>query len=145
MSYAQLSQRFEKISHLGHFAALAEWDEATMMPKGGAGARADALGTLEEVRHEMSVDPQIATWIDAAKGESLDDWQNANLREIERSYKIQIAFSSELVGARARARSRSQHEWTALRPKNDWESFVPTLEAVLELAADAGVDDVTTR
>ena len=138
MSYAQLHRRHTKLSHLGHFTALAQWDEATMMPKGGAAIRGDAMGTLEELRHELSVDPQIADWIEAARNEALDDWQSANLREIERSYRIQTAFSSELVGARTRTRSHCQHQWTKLRPINDWESFVPALEAVLELEREAG-------
>ena len=90
MSYAQLHARFEKISHLGHLAALAEWDEATMMPAGGAAARGAALGTLEELRHELSVDPEIEAWIGAAKSEDLDDWRRANLRQ-DRVFGVEFA------------------------------------------------------
>jgi carboxypeptidase Taq len=138
VSYAQLSAQHEKISHLSHFAALAEWDEATMMPSGGAATRGEALGTLEEFKHELSTDPRMKTWIAAAKQEELDTWQAANLREIERGHLMHGAFSGRLVGERARARSRCQSRWIQLRRENDWDSFVPELEAVLELEREAG-------
>ena len=34
--YKQLENSFRQLSHLNHLGAICNWDEATMMPVGGA-------------------------------------------------------------------------------------------------------------
>ena len=55
----ELRERLGEIHDLGRAASLLAWDERTMMPKGGAEARAETLATLARVRHEMFIDDEI--------------------------------------------------------------------------------------
>src|SRR5437879_5534619 len=45
-----------------------DWDQHTMMPRRGAENRAEALSTLERIRHEKFVSARTGDLIDAAEG-----------------------------------------------------------------------------
>src|SRR5690606_21516992 len=114
------------------------WDEATMMPRGGGAARADAMAVLAELHHERACDPRVGELLGAAQAlASLSDWQQANLERMRRSWLRNTALPRELVGARARARTRSEQAWRDLRASNDWAGFRPFLEEVLALEREA--------
>ena len=55
----ELRARLGEIHDLSRAASLLAWDERTMMPAGGAEARAEQLATLARVRHEMFIDDEI--------------------------------------------------------------------------------------
>jgi Zn-dependent M32 family carboxypeptidase len=52
---AQLKARLEKIADLERITRLLTWDQQTMMPKAGYEHRADHLGTLRRLSHEILV------------------------------------------------------------------------------------------
>ena len=57
----ELRERLREIHDLGRADSLLAWDERTMMPKGGAAARAETMATLARVRHEMFIADQIGS------------------------------------------------------------------------------------
>ncbi|MEE1556365.1 MAG: carboxypeptidase M32, partial [Alphaproteobacteria bacterium] len=59
-AYEQLCERFARLANVNGAAAVLHWDAATVMPTGGAGARAEQLATLSLVAHEMLCHPEIA-------------------------------------------------------------------------------------
>ena len=63
----ELRDRLREIHDLGRAASLLAWDERTMMPRGGAPARAETLATLARVRHEMFIDDEIGALIERAR------------------------------------------------------------------------------
>jgi carboxypeptidase Taq len=138
-AYERLEAHHRRLFHIDHIHAIVSWDEATMMPRGGGPARADALGTLAELRHERACDPQVGDLLDQVSQASsgLADWQQANLRRMRRSWVRNTALPRALVGARARARTRSEQVWRELRPADDWAGFRPYLEEVLALEREA--------
>ena len=116
---------------------MLEWDQAAIMPSGGGESRAEALGTLQELRHELATAPELADWIEGSEAEALGDWKRANVRELKRAWERNTRLPSRLVGARARARSRGHGVWIAARPKNDWASFLPALREIVDLEREA--------
>ena len=64
--YEELHAQFSKIYDLMHVSAIANWDEAAMMPVGGGPARGRALSTLSVVIHDMLADSRMPDWIEAA-------------------------------------------------------------------------------
>lgn len=137
MSYAALEKHHRRLSHLLHAEAILGWDEAAMMPEGGGEARAAALSTLRGLIHAESTSPRLGELFEAAEAEDragrLDTWQSANLREMRRSFERSKAVPQDLVEAASLAESRSEQAWRRLRPLNDWESFKPFLEEVVNL------------
>jgi carboxypeptidase Taq len=138
-AYENLEQHHRRLSHLDHVAAILGWDEETMMPMGGGEARAEASGTLAELRHEKACNPRVGEWLEAASSEPIDEWQRANLERMQRLWVRDTALSGDLVGARARAASRCQQGWRTQRPANDWDTFRPLLEEVLKLEREASL------
>jgi len=56
---AELKRRLLEISDLNGAASVLGWDQATYMPKGGAGARARQGATLSRLAHDRSTDPEL--------------------------------------------------------------------------------------
>ena len=71
-----LRRRLAEITDLQSLGALMFWDQNTMMPPGGASARADMADTLQRTLHARETDPEIGHLLDAlepwAAGEDPD-------------------------------------------------------------------------
>jgi carboxypeptidase Taq len=135
MSYAALADYHRRLSQLRHVEAITAWDEATMMPVGGGGARAEALSTLRGLIHEESTRDNLADLFAAARAEAvnLSPWQQANLREMERQWVRATALPRGLVEAMSRAELQSEQAWRKHRTDNDFPGFLPFLREVVRL------------
>jgi len=135
-AYTALVERFRHLYRYEHLAAIVGWDRHTMMPPGGHAARAAAEAQLETLMHQLRTDPSLATWLDAAAHEPLDDVERADLREMRRDWIDANALPAALVEARSLAASRCEHAWRTQRPANDWPGFLDNFRPVLELARE---------
>jgi carboxypeptidase Taq len=105
----------------------------TMLPRGAIAGRADQLATLESLAHEMVSATEIGDLLGSAEGETLSDWQRANLREIRRDHVRATAIPNDLLEAHSRAVSACHHAWEEARPKSDYAAVKPLLAEVLRL------------
>lgn len=136
-AYRRLEEHFEEIDRLGEVLATLRWDDAVMMPSGGADARADQMAMLEGMRHERLTDERLDDWIRKARQlDGLGDWQRANLREMRRTYRHAASVPSELVREFSRRRSECEATWRSARPEDDFETLEPRLQAVVETARE---------
>lgn len=131
-----LTRHFARIDAIEGAQAILHWDAAAMMPRGGAGARADQLATLSVIRHELLTDPRMAAWLDAAEAQPLDAWQAANVHEIRRHWRHATAVPAALVEALSKAGSDCEMTWRTARAANDWEGLRPKLEVVVDLVRE---------
>jgi carboxypeptidase Taq len=84
----------------------------------------------------MRTDAALRDKILAATQEPLDDLQRANLREIERAWRLSNALPASLVERRQIATSRCEHAWRQQRPANDWSGFLGNFREVLAVARE---------
>jgi carboxypeptidase Taq len=137
-AYTEIERRFRRLNSLQDAGAVLHWDMQTMMPAGGAEARAEQLATITVLAHEMITDAAFAELIPAARREDgLDRWQQANLREIERIWRHSTALPSDLVERMSRASSACEMAWRAARPRGDFAAVRPLLQIVLDLTREA--------
>jgi len=136
--YKQLEQRFARLGRLRDAQGILHWDRSVMMPAGGAEGRAEQLATLDVICHELITDPEVGDLLAAAEGETLADWERANLREMRRGWIHATAVDSALVEAKSRACSACEMAWREARPKSDFAAVLPFLEEVLRLTIEAG-------
>lgn len=135
---ARLEAIFRKSSILGDTLSVLHWDMSTMMPEGGAEARADQLALLKSMAHEMITAPEVADLLAAAEAEASEPWQRANLREMRRDWVHAAAVPGDLVEAIAKAESACEMVWRQARPAADFAMVAPSLKTLLGLVRQAG-------
>lgn len=149
-AYDRLEDRFRRLGALRDAEAMLHWDLATMMPKGGASARAEQLATLKALRHGLLTAQEVSDLLAAAGHDdgALDPWQEANLREMRRIHAHATALDERLVEALSRATSACEAVWRDARADDDFALVLPSLTALLALvretaAAKAAALDLT--
>ena len=137
MSYAALHAWFERVGNVRHAQAMLSWDEAVNMPPGGGAARAESLAELARIAHDRVSDARVGDWIAGARAEAeLDDWQGANVDEIERAWLRARALPADLVVASSRANTLCEQAWRTARPRNDWDAVAAPLKEGMALARE---------
>lgn len=136
-AYEKLRAHHRETAVLGSVAALLGWDQRTMIPAAGQAARCEQIGEMERVLHIRRVSPVIGDWLAQAEGSELTRDPLApeavNIREWRRTYDKAVKIPETLAVEIARATSRGECAWEALRPISDWEGFKPHLARILEL------------
>jgi carboxypeptidase Taq len=136
----ELKQRLREISDLSAAGDVLNWDQATYMPEGGAGARSRQRATLNRLAHERAVEPALGRLIDALThyGETLPyDSDDASLiRVARRDFQKKIKIPSDHVERATAHCSASYDAWTRARPASDFATMVPYLERTLDLSRE---------
>jgi carboxypeptidase Taq len=139
-AYQELERRFHRLRALRDATGVLHWDMSTMMPSGGAAARAEQLASLQVVCHGILVDPVLTDLLDeaGADAKALDPWQAANLREMRHQWIHATAVDAKLVEALSKAVSLCETIWRKARPAADFTMVRPALAEVLALVREAG-------
>jgi carboxypeptidase Taq len=132
-----LRRYMAELSDLYSIGGLLFWDQQTMMPPGGAEARADAVGTLARVIHARETSPDLAAMLEALEpwaAEQDPDSDDARLvwwarRDHEKSVRVPEDLAAEL----SRAKATGQQSWLEARAANDFSRFRDALAGQVEL------------
>ena len=134
---AELREKLARVEDLGRAARVLGWDQQTMMPRGGAAARAEQLATLGLFAHELFTAPEIGKLLDELRPheESLDPASDeaSLIRVTRRDYEKAVRVPPTLTAEMARTASIAQEAWLEARASSDYERFRPHLERNLEL------------
>ncbi|HEY0683950.1 MAG TPA: carboxypeptidase M32 [Steroidobacter sp.] len=133
--YQQLEQEFRRLHAFRSAASLLRWDSAVMMPRGSSDLRGEQLAALETECHSLVTSPRVSRLLDRAEAnlQGLEDYQQANLKEMRRERDHAIATPQNLVSRLAKATSRAEIKWIEARQKSDFSLFAPHLEEVSNL------------
>jgi carboxypeptidase Taq len=137
----QLRAHLGEINDLSSAAALLGWDQQTNMPPGGAAQRARQSATLRRLVHAKFTSNEMGELIVAAERDSdalpedHDDHCLARLarRDYDRARKLPTEFVAEWT----RDAVLSNQVWQAARPANDFATFQPHLQKMVEYARRA--------
>ncbi|MBI4278131.1 MAG: carboxypeptidase M32, partial [Armatimonadetes bacterium] len=134
----RLKTHLATIVDLRAAAAVLGWDQETYMPPGGAVGRAEQLGTLNRIAHEMFTSASMGDLLAAAEAElsglDPDSDEAALIRMTRRDYDRARKLPPDFVAERARARSLSTQVWQQARQDNDFTSFWPYLRQMFDFA-----------
>jgi len=138
VTYNELVKRCKEISVLGSTASVLYWDQHTYMPPAGTPFRADQLGQLSRMTHEMFTDPKTNELLSEVEQSDLvkdeESPEAANIRELRYLYDKQTKLPKELVEEITKTTSLAQEEWAAARRESDFKRFLPWLEKILNLS-----------
>jgi carboxypeptidase Taq len=130
--YSALSARLEDLNAIRSAIAMMDWDQQTYMPRGGADARAEHVGILSRMFHEMFTADETANLLAKAKAD--DEDQAATLRVVKRDFDLATKIPTDLVAEKSRLAAIGHELWVKARKTNDFKTFAPTLERMFEIA-----------
>jgi len=134
----ELRARLAEVTDLRNVKQLLEWDHQTMMPPDGSSTRAESVGTLERITHELFISDETGRLLEQA-AEDLDgaaaDSDDARIVEVtrrrwEKARRVPVELAAEI----SRAAALGHDAWVEARRRSDFASFAPCLERNFELA-----------
>jgi len=132
-AYTELLDEIERINAVGSASGVLSWDQQVMMPEGGTPARSKQLSTLSSLAHELLVEGSVGDLLDALADEPLSDEQRAVVREVRREYVRAERVPRDLVEEISTATSEALGAWEAARAEDDFETFAPHLDRLVDL------------
>jgi carboxypeptidase Taq len=134
---AALRERAAELADLHAVGALLFWDQNTMMPPGGAAARADQLATLERVAHAKLTDPGLAGLLAALEGWTAgEDPESDDVRLVaclRHDFEKAVRVPGSLAADMSHAAALGQQAWQEAREAGDFGRFEGALARHLDL------------
>jgi carboxypeptidase Taq len=136
-AYETLRTKLGEIHDVVRSASLLAWDQQVLMPPRGAEVRAQQLGTLGKLSHELFTSDEVGSLLDelGPYEESLDreSVEASLIRVARRDYEKAVRVPPELAAEITRVGAQSFNVWVEARARSDYESFRPCLEQLVEL------------
>lgn len=131
----QLKNRLADVNALTSAVAIMDWDQQTYMPKGGANARAEHVGILSRMAHEMFTADETQRLLESARGETREGTdEEALLRVTQRDLDMRTKIPAALVEEKTKLAALAHEKWVEARANNDFASFAPLLEKMFDIA-----------
>ncbi len=109
------------------------WDQAVMMPPGGASSRAEQIALLSGQVHKLRTQPDTGSLIKASQDEDLSKWDRRNLDLIEKSWRKQMLLPAWLVEKEAAAAQAAETAWGRARDMDDFSVVENELQASFDV------------
>jgi len=138
-AYMSLKMAFRDIGRMNAIIETLGRDFLTAMPEGAYKSRLGQIAFLHRKMHEELANQKIATFIEEAHAhekkspEHWDEWNHANLREMEIMYRHHCQVDPELMERRARMAYEGRKKHREVMLANDWDSALPFLEDMVDL------------
>jgi carboxypeptidase Taq len=132
-----LKARMAELTDLQALGALMFWDQNTMMPPGGAHARADMADTLQRTLHARETDPELGRLLDAlelwAAGEDPDGDAARLVHWARRDFEKSVRVPADLAAEITRAKALGLQAWQQALAASDFGRFRDALARHIEL------------
>ncbi|USZ69324.1 carboxypeptidase M32 [Halorussus salilacus] len=132
-TYSEFIDTVERLTNVQQAANVLGWDQEVMMPEGGTPARSKQRSALSTLSHELLTSEKMAEMLDELEAEDLDDEQAAVVREVRREHDRAVRVPQDLVEEISQVSSEALPVWKEAREEDDFETFAPTLEKLVEL------------
>ncbi|QLD85981.1 carboxypeptidase M32 [Natronomonas halophila] len=132
-AYDDLLEQYGRATYLADANMVLSWDQEVMMPEGGTPARAKQRGAISAVQHDLLVDDDMGEWLDELDGADLPAEEAAAVREIRRQYERKSRVPTDLVEEISEVTSDAHPIWQDARENDDWSTFAPTVERLVDL------------
>ncbi|WP_226579223.1 carboxypeptidase M32 [Halobacillus litoralis] len=119
-------------SSYGEAIGLMAWDMRTKAPKKGIDGRSEVLGVLSQKVHEIQTSQEMRGYIDELKGNVADPIVQRSLEEAEETYEKTAKIPTREYREYVTLQSKAESMWAEAKEKNDFESFRPYLEKLVE-------------
>lgn len=138
-NYMGLKMVFRNVGRMSAIIETMGRDFLTAMPQGAYVSRLGQIAFLYRRQHEDLADPKLVDLLGLAQQhlqtcpEDWDEWDRANLREIETSIRHHAGVPADLIEKRARLAYEGRHVHRDVLKNNDWDQAQTFLEGMIEL------------
>lgn len=136
----QFQQLDEKLCHYGSILGLLGWDLRTGAPKKGVPIFAKAKGTLSTDSFKLATSEEMGECLDILTNpdvfKTLEAELRACVRERKKSYDKQKSIPAEMFKEYVILQSNSVTAWEKARANNDFSTFEPYLEKMIQFQKD---------
>ncbi|GAD53534.1 LOW QUALITY PROTEIN: thermostable carboxypeptidase 1 [Halarchaeum acidiphilum MH1-52-1] len=132
-AYTALLDQYERVTALGGAQGVLSWDQQVMMPDGGNPARSKQLSVASGLSHDLLTDDVVGDALADLETADLTVEQDAVVREIERQYVRAERVPRDLVEEISQTSSEALQAWEEARETDDFETFAPYLDELVDL------------
>jgi carboxypeptidase Taq len=138
-AYMQLKLRFRDIGRMAAIAETLGRDFLTAMPDGAYKARLGQIAFLFRRMHEDLTQEKVAQLLDEARAHEFvhpddwDEWDGANLREMEALYRRHCHIGGELMEQKARLEYIGRRKHQDILKAGDWDEAKSFLQEQIDL------------
>ena len=142
--YMFLKGKFRDIGRLNGISEALGRDFLTAMPTGAYKSRLGQIGFVSRRMHEDLACPEMAKAIEKAHShekkykKEWDEWDSANLFEMESMYRHQCQIDAELMERRAYLSYEGRNHHREVLKNNDWEGAKKFLGEMIDLQRSIG-------
>ncbi len=130
----EILNRYDMIASLESLRALADWDLNTYMPEKASEDRGFVLGKTEVLIKKFLLDKEFLKLIKKGEKEkNLNDYEKAILRVLKRKIQIYQKLPDKFIEEFNEVTNKAQIVWRKAKQENDFKSFQPHLEKIVEL------------
>ena len=135
--YEELKKKLAEIHDVHMARSILSWDQHTKMPPKAGDVRAEQLGTLDRIAHELFIDDDIGALLEELRpyeeSHDYDSDEASLLRITRREYAKATRVPSDLRAELTRAGAIALAAWVEARQKSDFAIFLPYLRRNVEL------------
>jgi carboxypeptidase Taq len=135
--YEELTTKLAEIHDVHMARSILSWDQHTKMPPKGGQVRAEQLGTLDRIAHELFIDDDIGALLEELRpyeeSHDYDSDEASLLRVTRREYAKAKQVPSDLRAELTRAGAIALAAWVEAREESDYSIFLPYLRRNVEL------------
>ena len=138
-NYMALKMRFRDIGRMHGIIEALGRDFLTAMPEGAYKSRLGQIAFLARRLHEDLANKDIAKYIEKAQGHQRkskkcwDEWDNANLAEMENMYRHHCRIDPDLMEKMAKLSYEGRRHHRDVLKNNDWDSAQGFLEEMIDI------------
>jgi carboxypeptidase Taq len=139
-NYERLLEKVHEIDDLNKVLALLGWDREVNMPKAGTTARVQQMTTLNRFTHIMFTSDEMGEMIEAGaaeiEGADYESDEASLIRLLRRNYRDARKLPPDFVARVSEVSGHAHKAWVQAREENDFDSYQPWLEQVVELGQE---------
>lgn len=120
-------------SHLKSIQALLHWDMETMMPTGAIEDRARHLSYIQGKLHSHITAKKYQDLLKDLARQKLTKKEEKLLKELKWDFDLNHALPEEHVKELSHAQTIATHAWQNARKTDDWKSYEPHLQKLIDL------------
>jgi carboxypeptidase Taq len=129
----EIIQKYRTVWAVAHASSVLNWDFETYMPSEGMMARAIADSELSLLQQRFALSlKELVSQAEKESG-SLNDEEKGIVRVLRRLLDYYEKVPPELIQELTKTKTEANQVWRAARKNNDYESFRPQLEKLVEL------------